>query len=131
MRFRNPHTIGIASLLRSDAIATDLGFLNCVDPWTHDLTIISFSKHCSNCYGHAKGENTVVHVYLNLIGQNILIKCNQYTWYRYIMYMYCSQVYNQAPKKFPALLEMLTDECDEVSWKWVYVVITAHGTCIL
>ena len=87
---------------------------------------ISFSKHCSNCYGHAKGEKTVVHVYLNLIAQNILMKCNQYTQYRYNMYMYCSQVYNQAPKMFPALLEMLTDECDEVSWKWVYVVITAH-----
>ena len=54
------------------------------------------------------------------------MKCNQYTRYRYNMYMYCSQVYNQAPKMFPALLEMLTDECDEVSWRWVYIVITAH-----
>ena len=35
--------------------------------------------------------------------------------YMYNMYMYCSQVYNQAPKMFPALLEMLTDEFDEVS----------------
>ena len=40
MRFRNPHAVGIASLLCSNAIAMTLRFLNCVDPQTHDLNII-------------------------------------------------------------------------------------------
>ena len=44
MWFRNPCTIGIASLLRLDAIATVLRFLNCVDPQTLDLTI----RYCSH-----------------------------------------------------------------------------------
>ena len=108
-----------------------LGFLNCVDPWTHDLTIIyKLLKTLFKLLWSCKRRKDCYTCILKSDWSEYPNKCNQYTWYVYNMYMYCTQVYNQAPKMFPALLEMLTDECDEVSWKWVYVVITAHGTCI-